>query len=180
MNKIWLLVVLAILVFACKNSTVRKPIVKKTSTDVNQSILLNKKLNELEENVFKIFMKKDSLNTYFSSDKGFWYKYINKSTNTHSPKFGDLVNYTYAVFDSNNNPIYTADDLGEKKYLVDQQEIPEGIRNGIKLMHEGDNILFLFPSHKMYGYVGDGNKIKRNKPLIIQIKLIKINKNEIK
>ena len=171
-----LFIIVLIILTSCGNPTVRKPIVKKTSSLTNQSILFNKKLNNLEENEFKVLMKNDSLHTYYPSDQGFWYTYINKSNNTYFPKFGDHVSYTYAVYDINNNPIYTTEELGLKDYLVDKQEIPEGMRNGIKLMHEGDEVTFLFPSHKMYGYVGDGNKIERNKPLIVKLKLIKINK----
>ena len=63
--------------------------------------------------------------------------------------------------------------------MVDQQEIVEGLRNALKLMKEGEEISFLFPSHKMYGYLGDKNKIGVNQPIKIKVQLIKIiNKNE--
>ena len=43
-------------------------------------------------------------------------------------------------------------------------------------MNEGDEVTFLFPSHKLYGYIGDKNKIDINQPLIYKVQLIKINK----
>ena len=43
-------------------------------------------------------------------------------------------------------------------------------------MHEKDEVTFLFPSHKVFGYLGDENKIGINQPLIYKVKLNKINK----
>ena len=43
-------------------------------------------------------------------------------------------------------------------------------------MGEGDVATFLFPSHKVYGYIGDDNKIEINQPLIYKVQIIKINK----
>jgi gliding motility-associated peptidyl-prolyl isomerase len=82
------------------------------------------------------------------------------------------------VSDLNNVLIYSQETIGEKTYMVDQQDIIEGLRNGLKLMNEGDIVTFLFPSHKVYGYSGDENKIGINQPLIYKVKLNKINKKK--
>lgn len=102
-----------------------------------------------------------------------------KNEDSYLPKIGDQLFYTYDVFDTNNYLIYSAEEVGELTYIVDKQEIVEGLRNGLKLMSVGDVVTFLFPSHKAYGYTGDSNKIEINQPLIFKVQLIKINnKNE--
>lgn len=143
---------------------------------MKESVSFNKSLIADEENAFKVIMKQDSLSDYVASSKGFWYKHEQKDTTAYVPKFGDMLSYTYEVYDLNNSVIYTEEEIGEQQYVVDQQEIIEGLRDGLKLMDEGDIVTFLFPSHKVYGYLGDQNKIGINQPLIYKVKLNKINK----
>jgi len=49
-------------------------------------------------------------------------------------------------------------------------------------MKEGEEAVFLIPSFKAFGVLGDRNKIKTNQPLIYTVYLKKIitNKNKIK
>lgn len=164
---------------SCVNPIPRKPVLRKTSTFLKESILLNKSMNKTEENAFRVYMEKDSLTDYLASPNGFWYTFNRRNANSYPPKSGDQLFYTYDVFDINNTLIYSAEEVGEQTYIVDKQEIIEGLRNGLKLMGAGDVATFLFPSHKVYGYLGDSNKIEVNQPLIYKVQLIKINrKNE--
>ena len=162
---------------SCVNPVPRNPVVRKTHTFLKESVTLNKMINASEEEAFKVIMEKDSLTNYLASPNGFWYAFNQKDTNAYLPKIGDKIFYTYEVYDINNAVIYTAEEIGEQTYIVDKQEIVEGLRNGLKLMGAGDEVTFLFPSHKVYGYSGDQNKIEINQPLIYKVQLIKINKN---
>jgi gliding motility-associated peptidyl-prolyl isomerase len=154
----------------------RKPIIQKSSTFFNESVSFNKLLNENEEKLFNEFMEKDSITTYTTSSNGFWYSYITKSSENYLPQAGDQLLYSLEVLDLNENIIYSFEEVGEKSYFVDQESLEEGLRNGLKLMNEGDFVTFLFPSHKVFGYLGDENKIGINQPLIYKVKLNKIKK----
>ena len=143
---------------------------------MEESISLNKKLNESEEFLLKSIIQKDSLTTYISSPSGFWYTYNLKSENTYAPEFGDQLLYACEIYNVDNEIVYSAQETGLQSYLVDKQELVEGLRNGLKLMNEGDVVTFLFPSHKVFGYLGDENKIGINQPLIYKVQLNKINK----
>lgn len=165
---------------SCVNPVPRKPVVRKTSSFMQESIRINKNLNAVEEKAINEVIRMDSLSHYIASSKGFWYKYEHKTANKIFPEFGDKLSYSYEVSDLNNGLIYYQEAIGEKTYLVDQQDIIEGLRNGLKLMNEGDIISFLFPSYQVYGYLGDENKVGIKQPLIYKVKLNKINtKNEI-
>jgi gliding motility-associated peptidyl-prolyl isomerase len=93
------------------------------------------------------------------------------------PVKGDEVVYTYEIRDVNDQILYTKEELGERNYLVDRQELISGLQDGLKLMKEGEEVVFLFPSHKAYGYSGY-QKIAGNQPLIYTIELIKILTNK--
>lgn len=161
---------------SCANPIPRKPVVRKTHTFMKESVMLNKTINASEENAFRAFMEKDSLTDYLASPNGFWYTFNKKNVDSYLPETGDQLFYSYDVFDINNHLIYSAEEVGEQTYTVDKQEIIEGLRNGLKLMGAGDIVTFLFPSHKVFGYTGDSNKIAINQPLIYKVKLIKIDK----
>jgi len=168
--------IISLALFSCGNAIPRKPVVRKTTSFMKESVSFNKSLIADEEKVFKIIMEQDSLSTYISSSNGFWYKFKQNDSASYLPKFGDKLTYTYDVYSIDNTIIYTSEEIGEQQYVVDQQEIIEGLRNGLKLMNQGDIVTFLFPSHKVFGYLGDQKKIRVNQPLIYKVQLIKIKK----
>jgi len=173
----FLLFIFSLTIISCGDKTARKPVVRKTATFMKESISFNKSLVLEEEKAFKQFIKLDSLTTYEASTNGFWYTIEEQnSNNEYVPQFGDELTYTYEVYSINNKVIYTFEEIGEQKYFVDQQEIVEGLRNGLKMMSEGDKFTFLFPSHKVFGYLGDQKKIDINQPLIYKVQLNKIKK----
>ncbi len=178
MKHSFILIILLFITYSCANTTPRRPIVRKTSSFMKESVSFNKSLIADEENAFKILMKQDSLNSYANSPNGFWYKFEKKSTTMYLPKFGDELLYTYEVYTINDRIIYSLDEVGEQVYVVDQQEIIQGLRDGLKLMSEGNFVTFLFPSHKVYGYLGDQKKIGINQPLIYRVQLNKINRKD--
>ena len=170
------LFIILLTLFSCRNTIPRKPVVRKTSSFLKESVSFNKSLIADEEKVFKAIMEQDSLSVYITSPSGFWYKFERKDSTLYLPKFGDELTFTYEVYDLNSNIIYSTKEIGEQLYVVDQQEIIEGLRNGLKLMGEGDIATFLFPSHKVFGYLGDQKKIDINQPLIYKVQLNKIKK----
>jgi len=172
----YFLYIFLVLLVSCANPIARKPVLRKTSSFLTESVILNKTMNASEENGFRALMEKDSLTVYLTSPNGFWYTFNQKNEDSYLPEIGDQLFYTYDVFNTNNHLIYSAEEVGELTYIVDKQEIVEGLRNGLKLMSAGDVVTFLFPSHKAYGYAGDRNKIEINQPLIFKVQLIKINK----
>ncbi len=165
---------LLIVATSCTTPTPRKPIVRKTSTFLTESIKRNKVINEVEERALLDYIKNDSLNSYITSPNGFWYRYVVKDSLTNRlPVKGDEVTYTYEIKDVNNMLLYAKEELGDRKYMVDREELISGLQDGLKLMKEREEILFLFPSYKAYGYAGY-KKIAGNQPLIYNVTLKKI------
>jgi gliding motility-associated peptidyl-prolyl isomerase len=172
-NKLILLVI-TVFVLSCTKTIPRKPVIRNSSTFLNESVKRNKIINKLDETAFLELIKKDSIHTYLSSANGFWYYYVNKnSASTKLPTKGDEVIYSYTIKDINSQVLYTEEDLGVRNYLIDKQELITGLQDGLKLMKEDEIVTFLFPSHKAYGYSGY-QKIGSNQPLIYTVKLKKI------
>ena len=87
------------------------------------------------------------------------------------PKPGDQVSFEYQIENVNGKILYERKSLGAVKYYVDKEDILPALREGIKLLKNGESAYFLFPSFLCHGYSGDGEKIGINQPLKIFIEI---------
>lgn len=164
---------------ACKSPEARYPVTQNSGSYINESVERNRELVAHEEDFIKNIIAEDSINEYIASNDGFWYYYNTKSTDsiaTEPPKFGDVVEFNYSIKTLNGEIIYAEGEKPTKEYAIDKQELFSGLRQGLKLMKEGETVTFLFPSHKAYGYYGDKDKIGTNIPIITRVTLNKITK----
>ncbi|RNC86817.1 MAG: gliding motility-associated peptidyl-prolyl isomerase GldI [Winogradskyella sp.] len=179
MKNLRLILIIAIAIVGCKSPEPRRPVSIKTGSFIKESAERNKALNKIERQQIETliagrFKDKD----FLISENGFWYHYNLKSKDdTITPKFGDQVVFNYDILDLNGQPIYTSEELGVQDYLMDKEELFTGLREGLKLMKAKESLTFIFPSHMAFGYYGDENKIGTNVPLICNVTLNKITKN---
>lgn len=167
-----------LLLAACKSPEARYPVSRKSGSYIDESVARNKKLVAKEEAQIKNIMETDSSTDYESSTNGFWYYYNKKvedSTNHKTPEFGDVVTFDYSISTLDGEIIYPKSDE-PRQYTIDKEKLFSGLRQGLKLMKEGETVTFLFPSHKAFGYYGDKKKIGTNVPIIAKVTLYNINK----
>jgi len=177
------LLLMVLCALACKTPEARKPVASKSGSFIQESVKRNKKLVAKEEKRISDIIKRDTTNNYISSSNGFWYYYNNQNIeDTLTPNFGDLVEFEYDISTLEGTPIYTKKEIGHREYIVDKENIFNGLRQGLKLMKEGETVTFLFPSHKAFGYYGDLDKIGRNVPIrsTITLNTITLEKNQYK
>jgi gliding motility-associated peptidyl-prolyl isomerase len=179
MKNLIIILIVIIASVSCKKPQARFPITIKTGSYINQSIERNKKLNSQQHEQINQIIKNNPEETFIASQNGFWYYYnVLVKNDSIMPKFGDVVNFNYEVKDFKNHTIYTIDDIKTQNYVIDQEELFSGLREGLKLMKAGETITFLFPSHKAYGYYGDENKIGPNIPIICKVTMNTITQKE--
>jgi gliding motility-associated peptidyl-prolyl isomerase len=176
MRTSYLITTLSILILSCGQPEARKPIVRKTSSFMSESIERNKLLTRAENELLLKKMEEDSSRVYLNSEYGFWYYYDRKGeSDAPRPEKGDEVRFSYEILDLGGDVIFSKAETGTVDYRVDRQELISGLQDGIKLMREGEKVTFLFPSHKAYGYTGS-DRINPNQPLIYKVELIQVNK----
>lgn len=163
---------------SCKGPEARRPVQQSTGTFIQESAERNKALYTDEKEKIEKIIKADTTQDYIASESGFWYYYNIKDTvSAPKPKIGDDVTFTYNVKELNGTLILSEEEVGLQRYKVDQtnQELISGIRDGIKLMQEGETVTFIFPSYKAYGYYGIENKLGTNIPIksTVTLKTIK-------
>ena len=166
------------LAVSCSETVARRPVSQKTGSYVKtETISRNKELIAEDEEFIKKFIKRDTLNTYSASSSGFWYSYVVKDTlGKQAPKVGDLVLFNYNIAAITGNELVSKEELGNAVTQIDQSnpDIITGIREGLKLMKEGETMTFLFPSYKAYGYYGYEDKIPSNIPVRSTVTLLEI------
>jgi gliding motility-associated peptidyl-prolyl isomerase len=173
----------AISAFSCKSPEARKPVQSHTGSFIKESASRNKKIYDREKDYIQKIIATDTTKDYISSPNGFWYYYNKRDTTaTKRPDVGDIVKFTYNIKDLNGNLVLSEKENGLQQYKVDKshQELISGVREGIKLMKEGETVTFLFPSYKAYGYYGIQEKLGTNVPVQSTITLHSIehsNKN---
>lgn len=174
------LVIVGLLFSSCKTSPEpRKPVSTKSDSFIQQSIKRNKAIVKKEEELIKKIIDADTTRQYFSSSNGFWYAYdVSNSKDSITPDTGDEVEFNYNILSLKNDTIYSRAELGERALIIDKENIFSGLRQGLKLMKANETVIFYFPSHKVYGYYGDQQKIGRNVPIKSIVTLNKITKDD--
>lgn len=179
--RLLLLSAFGFLFLSCSGQEPRWPIQTQSGSFIKESATRNKKLYEEERNFIKDFIDKDTTHAYYASEKGFWYYYnVQDTTDSKTPEFGDGVRFSYDIRDFSDKTIISEEENGMQRYKVDQsnQDLISGIREGIKLMKEGEEVTFLFPSYKAYGYYGVESKLGTNIPVKSTVKLYAIKSKE--
>ena len=176
MHRIILLLIIS-MISCCQESEPRRPINKQKQIFLKESAKRNKSKINIEQNLFKQAIKKDTNLKFNSSSKGFWYAYKEKGISPAvRPIKGDRVTFKYRIEDLNQNLLYDEEKLGIVSFHVDQEDLIPALREGVKYLTGGDVAVFLFPSYLCYGYQGDGEKIGINQPLRFTIEMLKIEK----
>ena len=151
---------------SCSENKVRYPLNKEKKTFLSGSATRNKILLAREELMIRKSANKDSLFTYYNSQKGFLYAYVKKgSANKPLPREGTRLRFSYKIENLEKKTLYTKSELGIVDYVVDKDNILPALREGIRLMRQNEIVVFLFPSYLCYGYQGDGNKVGASQPL---------------
>lgn len=161
---------------ACqKKAEIREPVSQSGGEYIKESAERNQYIVSDELKAIQQYIKNDSLHKYYQSDSGFWYKYLKANIrDTITPRPGDVVDIEFSIKYLNNEIIYDINETSPKIYVVDKQEIMPGLRRGIKIMRPEERIVFLFPSHLGYGFVGDKDRIGSNQPIICEVFLKEI------
>ncbi|MCB0374417.1 MAG: gliding motility-associated peptidyl-prolyl isomerase GldI [Sinomicrobium sp.] len=179
MRSFFYIIAVLLLMAGCKEPEARRPLNVKTATYMDESVERNKKILAHEAETIKTIIATDTLNTYYSSAKGFWYCYNTKdSLSGYTPVQDDIVLISYNIRTLNNDTLYSAKDIGKINLKIDREIVFPGLNEGLKLMKKGETVTFLFPSYLAYGYRGDTDKIGMNTPVRCTVSLLDIIKNE--
>jgi gliding motility-associated peptidyl-prolyl isomerase len=166
---------------SCKSPEARRPVQQSSGSFIKESAERNKILYKKEEERIASIMAANPENEYLSSPSGFWYYYnIKDSLDVAKPVYGDIVTFTYDIKSLEGTSILTETETGLQTYKIDQsnQDLISGLRDGVKLMKVGEQVTFLFPSYKAYGYYGLEDILGTNVPIQSTVTLKSIQQSQ--
>jgi FKBP-type peptidyl-prolyl cis-trans isomerase FkpA len=105
---------------------------------------------------------------------GLRYMITKKGTGAMQAAPGQDAKVLYKISLLDGTVCYTSDKTGPKDIIVAKDNTESGLHEGLQYLHEGDEALFILPSHLAHGLMGDGDKIPPKASVIYEIKLISL------
>jgi len=179
MKRAGIFLVVLLVSASCQEPEARRPVQGQTDRFIEESVIRNRQLLAQEEARIQKVMQSDTVLEYQQSGSGFYYALIDRNDEVGDPiEPNDAVTLSYMLATLEHDPIYTADDIGVLRVKVDKEALFPGLREGLKLLRNGDRATFLFPSALAYGYPGDQDRIGTNLPLRCSVQIFHVEKSQ--
>lgn len=89
-------------------------------------------------------------------------------------KNGMRAKVSYKIYSLGGTVFYTASADSAKTFTISQDNVESGLHEGIQLMHVGDKMRFILPSHLAHGLTGDQSKIPPLTSVVYEIELLEV------
>lgn len=135
-----------------------------------KSTQMHRELAAEEEIDIKLFLAQHTDWKLTKTGSGLQY-YIYEHGEGELAKVGDLARVEFKITLLDGTVCYQTEENEIQEFKVDLSEVETGIQEGIKLLHQGDRVKMIIPSHLAHGLVGDMNKIPPLNPLVVDLYL---------
>ena len=105
-----------------------------------------------------------------TTKSGLWYKIIKKGTGPDAVK-GKIATIEYEISLLDGTVCYSSEQSGLKQFAIGSGGVESGLEEGILLLNEGAEAIFILPPYLAYGIPGDQKKIPPNASLAYNLKL---------
>lgn len=174
--KTYFFLFLAIFLFSCEQK--EKPKRQKYTTEQVKDL-------SVQMNVWDEKRQNDEINQYIKArgwemqmtQSGLRYMLISPGKGPLAQN-GQKAKVVYKISLLDGSVAYTSEKDGPKEFLIGKDYVESGLHEGIKLMHVGDKMLFILPSHLAHGLTGDQTKIPPLSSVVYEIELLELNNPE--
>jgi FKBP-type peptidyl-prolyl cis-trans isomerase len=145
------------------NKSVSKPAATPDLIEINRSYI-SKDREAISDYIARSHLK------FIETGTGLWYSMISNGEGA-TVRTGDNVTYDYECRLISGDQCYS----GTKTLRVGYAGAESGVTEGLQLMRNGSDFLFIIPPYLAYGLTGDGNKIPGRSILLYRIRVKGIN-----
>lgn len=171
--RIHLLLLCSVFLFSCGEK--EKPKKQKYTTQQVKDL-------SVQMNVWDEKRQNDEINQYVKSHgwtmemtaSGLRYMTI-KPGKGPLAKTGQVAKVVYKISLLDGTVCYSSEKDGPKEVLIGKDYIESGLHEGLTLMHVGDKMRFILPSHLAHGLAGDQSKIPPLSSVVYEIELLELN-----
>ena len=174
MKRSKLLILLAfLLICSCREQRPQQPVEGQSDRQVRESLeKANRYLVNDEEEEIDNFVRRHQLDMV-ETGTGLRYQIVEQGKGKPVQP-GHTVTIEYVLFDLAGDVVYSSENDGLMRFLVGRSEVPSGLDEAVRLLHEGDRAWVVVPSHLGYGLLGDQKSIPSRATLIYLLKIQKV------
>lgn len=170
--KILVIIALAITT-ACKSDNKRQQTRLSYHETKDMLIRINKTLNSEDKEKIEEYIAKQKIEGMEASQTGL-YHLVTGEPNGKAVETGNVVQFSYTISLLDGTRCYSSKNDGLKSFKVGQGGVESGIEEGILLMKQGQNAIFILPPHLAHGLVGDGKRIPSRAIIVYNVELLSV------
>ena len=152
---------------AGKSGQTDKPVKPGTGEMADLNAFLVQKDRERIEN----YIQRKNLQMS-ETETGLWYSVVKEGTGdclTDNDRI--ILEYECSLLDG--TICYSSDESGPKEIIVGKTKIEQGLDQGLRMLKQGAEAVFIIPPFLGYGFVGDGVRIPPRSIIVYHIKILK-------
>lgn len=159
--------VLIIIILALATGCQNKPDTKSTAAPRTEDelIQINRTMITQDREQITGYLKKTN-RQFTETNTGLWYSVLENGSGP-AVQTGDNVSYDFECTLLNGEPCYS----GTQTIRVGYTDAGSGVTEGLQLMQEGSDYLFIVPPYLAFGLTGDGGKIPGRAILLYRIRI---------
>lgn len=108
-----------------------------------------------------------------TTKSGLWYMIIEKGAGPDAVR-GKIATIEYEISLLDGTVCYSSEQTGLKQFAIGSGGVESGLEEGILLLNEGAEAVFILPPYLAYGIPGDQKKIPPNASLVYNLRLKKV------
>jgi FKBP-type peptidyl-prolyl cis-trans isomerase len=107
------------------------------------------------------------------TETGLWFDITTKGSGPQVNE-GSQVTIEYIISLLNGTYCYSSDSSGYKQFRIGQGGVENGLDEGMRMLTEGSEAIFILPPHLAHGLTGDGDRIPARSVIVYKVKLVKV------
>lgn len=158
-----LIIMFVVLAAGCQNKPDKRSTAAPRTED--ELIQINRSMITQDREQITGYLKNTN-RLFTETNTGLWYSVLENGTGP-AVKTGDNVSYDFECTLLNGEPCYS----GTQTIRVGYTDAGSGVTEGLQLMQEGSDYLFIVPPYLAFGLTGDGGKIPGRAILLYRIRI---------
>ena len=169
MHQSWLNIILFLILLSCYSCSTNTGDKKKLNLK-EPLIKMNKTHVEIEDEQIESYVQRHQWKMR-ETGSGLRYWIYEKGEGQLAEK-GMVALITYNVELLSGKTAYTKEDIGKQQVLIGRDEIETGMHELLPLLHVGDKVKVVLPSHLAFGLLGDQKKVPMKSSLVYDLELL--------
>lgn len=166
------------LFFSCGNGEKKEDNKAFNQTKVKEQFIKANQQIVVKENDEMDYYQKSHQMDFIKTTSGIRYFVYKASLKGDSIKSDDIIKIHYTVSLLDGTECYSSKTDGAREFKVGMEDIENGLHKAVLHLKSGDKALILIPSHLAHGLLGDSKKIPPQSPIIYDVEIVSVKKEQ--